>query len=130
MFTLEQIDHVALTVADVDQSVAWYRDVLGLKRRHEEAWGSYPAVMYAGETGIALFPARGFDQDSAADHRDIGVMRHLAFRVDRSNFTQAQSELKQRGIAFSFEDHGISHSIYFQDPDGYEIEITTYELEV
>lgn len=55
MFKLDRIDHVALTVADVDRSVAWYRDVLGLERRHEEAGGSYPAVMYAGPTGIACF---------------------------------------------------------------------------
>lgn len=56
-------------------------------------------------------------------------MRHLAFQTDHLNFVRAQAELKQRGIGFSVEDPGISHSIYFHDPDGYEIEITTYELE-
>ena len=129
MFKLDRIDHVALTVADVDRSVAWYRDVLGLERRHEESWGSYPAVMYAGPTGVALFPARAPDLLPAPDHARTRVMRHLAFHSDRLNFLRAQAELKQRGIAFSVEDHDISHSIYFHDPDGYEIEITTYELE-
>ncbi len=41
----------------------------------------------------------------------------------------AQRELASRGIAFHFRDHEISHSIYFRDPDGIELEITTYELE-
>jgi catechol-2,3-dioxygenase len=50
-------------------------------------------------------------------------------RADRKNFERAQQELKQRGIAFHFEDHGIAHSIYFRDPDGHELEITTYEVE-
>jgi catechol-2,3-dioxygenase len=26
------------------------------------------------------------------------------------------------------QDHGVSHSIYFEDPDGVELELTTYEL--
>ncbi len=55
-------------------------------------------------------------------------MRHLAFRVDRGNFEKAQDELRRRGIEFRFEDHEISHSIYFFDPDGHELEITTYEI--
>ena len=40
----------------------------------------------------------------------------------------AQAELKRRGIQFEFQDHKISHSIYFDDPDGHHLEITTYDL--
>ena len=36
--------------------------------------------------------------------------------------------LRGRGIAFEFQDHGVSHSIYFQDPDGLQLELTTYEV--
>ena len=53
---------------------------------------------------------------------------HFAFGTDRRNFLVAQDELTNRGIAFQFQDHEISHSIYFSDPDGHQIEITTYEL--
>ncbi len=56
MFKLDQIDHVALTVSNVQQSIAWYRDVLGLERRFEEVWGDYPAVVCTGSTCLALFP--------------------------------------------------------------------------
>ena len=55
-------------------------------------------------------------------------MLHFAMRADRKNFLAAQKELKGRGIDFEFQDHEISHSIYFRDPDGHQIEITTYEL--
>jgi len=55
-------------------------------------------------------------------------MLHLAFRADRKNFLAAQDELKRRGIEFEFQDHEISHSIYFYDPDRHELEITTYDL--
>ena len=56
-------------------------------------------------------------------------MLHLAFRADSENFLAAQRELEKRGIKFEFQDHEISHSIYFRDPDGHQLEITTYELE-
>ena len=128
MFRLDQIDHVALTVQDIERSVAWYREVLGLERRHQDAWGDYPAVMYAGSTGIALFPADAAPAP-APDARRAAIMRHLAFRADRIHFQRAQADLTSRRIPFVSEDHGISHSIYFQDPDGYQIEITTYDLE-
>jgi catechol 2,3-dioxygenase-like lactoylglutathione lyase family enzyme len=128
MFKVEQIDHIALTVADVERSIAWYRDVLGLERRYQEAWGSFPAVMCAGSTAIALFPAASTDFGHLPRAKRPTVIRHLAFRTDRANFEEAQADLKERNIAFHFEDHDICHSIYFQDPDGHEIEITTYDL--
>jgi catechol 2,3-dioxygenase-like lactoylglutathione lyase family enzyme len=55
-------------------------------------------------------------------------MLHLAFRADRENFLAAQQELKKGGIKFEFQDHEIAHSIYFRDPDGHQLEITTYEV--
>jgi catechol 2,3-dioxygenase len=129
MFHVRHIDHVALTVKDVDRSIAWYRDVLGLERRHQQAWGNVPAFMYAGETALALFPADTSDPMPGPDNGNTTIMRHLAFQVDRTNFLSAQAELRGRAIRFNFEDHQISHSIYFNDPDGYEIELTTYELD-
>ncbi len=121
MFRVDQIDHVALTVTDVEKSGAWYRDVLGLERGHQEVWGSYPAVMYAGSTGVALFPAAGAPEG-------MEIVRHLAFKADRANFERARADLPKRGIEIEFEDHDIAHSIYLHDPDGFTIEITTYDL--
>jgi Lactoylglutathione lyase and related lyases len=55
-------------------------------------------------------------------------IHHLAFRVDRVNFNAAQDTLRQKGLEFEIQDHKIVHSIYFYDPDGYLLELTTYEL--
>lgn len=123
---LQGIDHVAITVRDVKASVEWYQSVLGLRRLHEEAWGEYPAVVGIGNTAIALFPARGGGSDSTS--RPAVSMRHIAFRASGAAFSLAQDELRRAAIEFSMQDHGISKSIYFPDPDGHEIEITTYEL--
>ncbi|HZS50099.1 MAG TPA: VOC family protein [Bryobacterales bacterium] len=94
MFKVEQIDHIALTVADVERSVAWYRDVLGLERRYQEAWGSFPAVMCAGSTAIALFPAASTEPGHLPRAKRPTVIRHLAFRTNRANFEEAQVDLK------------------------------------
>jgi catechol 2,3-dioxygenase-like lactoylglutathione lyase family enzyme len=125
---LQGIDHVALAVRDLERSIRWYQEVLGLERRYDDVWGAVPAFLGAGATAIALFPVAG-ENPQPPPGRDVIAMRHLAFRVDRENFTRARVELERRGIAVEFEDHEISHSIYFADPDGHQLEITTYELE-
>jgi catechol 2,3-dioxygenase-like lactoylglutathione lyase family enzyme len=127
MFSVEGIDHIALAVRDVERSVAWYKDVLGLERRYEDAWGNYPAVVGVGTTSIALFPVTGVEPKPSPS-RDVLAMRHFAFRTDRANFDSARRELNQRGIPLESQHHGISESIYFHDPDRHEVEITTYEL--
>ena len=124
---LEGIDHVALAVRDVEQAANWYVDVLGFERRYEDVWDGIPTFIARGNTAIALFPLRNNDSPSARGTGRIGML-HLAFRANRENFLWAQQELKKRGIEFEFQDHEISHSIYFRDPDGHELEITTYEL--
>ena len=123
---IEGIDHVALAVADVERAAIWYSDVLGLERRYEGRWNEVPTFIGKGTTALALFPTRTFDAKEGTT-KPAGML-HLAFRADRENFLAAQDELKRRGIPFTFEDHEISHSIYFRDLDNHVLEITTYEL--
>ncbi len=124
---LEDLDHVAIAVADPVASAAWYTEVLGMERRHEEVWGDIPIFVCAGKSAIAIFPRRrpggeGVTLDGGSE------VRHIAFRADRANFDRARAELAARGIETEFEDHVISHSVYFDDPDGFHLEITTYDV--
>jgi catechol 2,3-dioxygenase-like lactoylglutathione lyase family enzyme len=128
MFQHEGIDHIALAVRDVQRSARWYADVLGFEPRHEGMWDGVPVFIGKGDTALALFPAKP-DARSISSSRDQIAMLHFALRCDRKNFMAAQDELKRRGIKFGFQDHEISHSIYFDDPDGHKLEITTYDLE-
>jgi catechol 2,3-dioxygenase-like lactoylglutathione lyase family enzyme len=122
----EGLDHVAITVSDLERSHAFYANVLGLERAYEE-W-HVPVFMLAGKSGLALFP-RASHPGSGGDAGvpEIRVM-HVAFRVDRPQFDRARAELPTEGIEPRFADHGSCHSIYFPDPDGHEIELTTYEV--
>jgi catechol 2,3-dioxygenase-like lactoylglutathione lyase family enzyme len=116
------LDHVALAVRDPARSEAWYREVLGLERVYESDW-PVPIMLVADGTGVALFRAR-----EGTDGRPAVRILHVAFRVDRANFEAALSALEDRGIEVDFQDHAVSHSLYFEDPDGHQLELTTYEL--
>ena len=119
---LEALDHVGLVVSDMSRSVRWYQEVLGLRRVHQDAWGDFPAVLEAGGSGVALFPNE--------DGRPVTVddpIRHVGFRTSRRGLEAAKAELRARGIEFHEGDYGVSWSVYLPDPDGYQVEITTYE---
>ena len=120
---LEALDHVGLVVSDMSRSVRWYQEVLGLRRAHQEAWGEFPAVLEANGSGVALFPNDGgpLPVDDP--------MRHVGFRTSRRGLEAAKRELGARGIEFVDGGYAVAWSVYLPDPDGYQVEITTYEPE-
>ena len=118
------LDHVAIAVADVDRSQRFYADVLGFERAHAE-W-EVPVVMAASGTGVAIFE-KGLHGGEDAGTPETRIL-HIAFRVDREGLERAREELDERGLSPRFSDHGISHSLYFSDPDGHELELTTYDV--
>jgi len=124
---LEGIDHIALSVVDVQSAAAWYIDVLGFEPRHQGMWDGVPVFIGKGTTAIALFPLQQHSLASSVSPTGPQFL-HLAFRTDAAGFQSAQEDLKRRQISFHFQDHEISQSIYFRDPDGHELEITTYEF--
>jgi catechol 2,3-dioxygenase-like lactoylglutathione lyase family enzyme len=119
------LDHVAITVSDLERSADFYGGVLGLGRAYEE-WHE-PVFMVSEGSGLALFSTDSHPSGADGATPEIRVM-HIAFRVDRAQFDRARDELPSAGIEPRFADHGAAHSIYFHDPDGHQIELTTYEV--
>jgi catechol 2,3-dioxygenase-like lactoylglutathione lyase family enzyme len=125
MIQFEAIDHIALLVHDMPRAIQWYHDVLGMERRFQDIWtGSRdPVVMATGTVQLALFrPA----SEAYVPAHDLN--EHVALRVDHANFERARQQLDERGIPFKLWDHKICLSLYFFDPDGNQIEVTTFEL--
>ena len=121
MIRVSGLDHVAIPVSDMERSIRWYRTMFGLERRFEKEWGTEPAFLCAGGTCIALLSDGGRLPETSPP-----TVRHFCFRTDEEAFGRALAELESSAIPFSLDDHGVSRSLYFQDPDGHWIEVTVY----
>lgn len=120
---LEQIDHVALRCASPEATKEWYVNTLGFEHVFANQWGGVPIFLRLGSTQITLFPQK--DGEPVTN----GRIWHYALRAATyADFESAQKELQARAISFQFRDHEIAHSIYFFDPDGVLLEITTYDV--
>lgn len=119
---LEQIDHVALRCASIEATKEWYVSVLGFEHVFPDQWSGVPIFLRLGSTYLTLFPQKGNEQAN-------GRVWHVALRAATYDaFRSAQAELNAKAISFQFRDHEIAQSIYFSDPDGVLLEITTYDI--
>ncbi len=121
-FRIGQIDHVDLFVSDVEASVSWYKEVLGL----EELMSFDRNPIYIGRGGQMLGLYRA-PQDLVPAKPGLGGFRRVAWRTDREGFIAAQEKLRKHKVEFEGPvDREVANSIYFQDPDGHRLEITYY----
>jgi catechol 2,3-dioxygenase-like lactoylglutathione lyase family enzyme len=138
MFQVAQIDHVELFVPDRYEAARWYERTLGLTvLSGYESWAEDPRgpLMISpdgGGTKLALFtgePQGG--RPTAGFHR-------VAFRVDGSGFLAFLNHVENAAVfneagnevrALKPRDHGQAFSVYFCDPWGHRLEVTTYDAE-
>jgi len=138
MFRVLQIDHVELFVPDRYEAARWYDHVLGLRVVPEfEMWatGGGPLMVSSEEGGTKLALFEG--QPDTPAGRNSGFHR-VAFRVSADGFLAfldrlpdlRLSDARARDVtAESVVDHQKAYSIYFVDPYGHLLEVTTYEYE-
>lgn len=118
--------HTMLRVGDLDRSIAFYRDVLGMKllRRHDYPEGKFTLafVGYQDEAdGVVIELTHNWD----TDHYELGNgYGHIALEVDDAAKTCAL--VKARGGTVTREagpmKHGTTVIAFVEDPDGYKIE--------
>ena len=152
---MKGLHHVGITVKDLDASIRFYHDVLGLGFVNEPSpWFDNPDLgpavgvpgaalrqvsLKLGEATLELLEYRSppSQTDRPLFSNSIGAS-HIAFHVDDVHATKA--ELESKGIAFYSEvnvvDEGVLAGwrwVYFEDPDGYPLELVEaayYDVEV
>jgi catechol 2,3-dioxygenase-like lactoylglutathione lyase family enzyme len=128
------IDHVELFVPDRRAAAEWYARVLGCEPiGGAEQWAAHPdgPLMISpdgGRTKLALFAG-----DPQGNRPTAGFHR-VAFRASASQWLALTARLDQLlndegRPAPRIMDHGGAWSVYFSDPYGHHLEITTYETE-
>jgi catechol 2,3-dioxygenase-like lactoylglutathione lyase family enzyme len=119
------LDHIVLNCADVDRSLAWYSDELGLKPVRVDEWRRgetfFPSVRINEHTIIDLFPAE----------RSGTNMDHVCLVVEPTDLAAlaASGRFDVMGdgpVAGLFGAQGLATSLYVRDPDGNTVELRCY----
>ena len=116
-------DHLVLTVADVERSLSWYCDELGLQGERVDAWRRgevpFPSVRVDATTIIDLLAGARGEQN--VDHICLVIApTDLAAVVESGQFDVVG------GPARLFGARGNGEGIYVRDPDGNVVELRHY----
>jgi catechol 2,3-dioxygenase-like lactoylglutathione lyase family enzyme len=129
------MDHIVLNVGDIDRSLAFYTEILGLKGERIEEFRAgqvgFPSVRINEATIIDLFPAKRNSPPTDGAKND-GNLNHFCLAVDAADFAGIVEYLAahhvpvREGPVSRWGARGRATSVYFLDPDGNEIEIRAY----
>jgi catechol 2,3-dioxygenase-like lactoylglutathione lyase family enzyme len=117
------LDHVVLNVADVERSIAWYCDELGLEPLRVDEW----------RRGEVLFPSVRLDGDTIIDllqtDRTGQNVDHFCLVVEPTDLEALAASGGFEvvgGPARLFGARGEGVGLYVRDPDGNVIELRHY----
>jgi catechol 2,3-dioxygenase-like lactoylglutathione lyase family enzyme len=125
MLRPKALDHVALTVTDMDKTLHFYHQLLGLELLRTSdpgADGGRSAVLKVGDQEINVFSRPDFV--SVANHNS-GGMDHFCLNMDAASIDEVMADLRQAGVGIFRgpveRRDGISVFVY--DPDGVHVEL-------
>ena len=136
-FTVEQIDHVELSVPDRYEAAKWYEEILGMKidkklEKEIASMGPLMIITKNASTMLALFEGQSEKQSISAG------FERVAFSVSAKNFQRFVNRLETHPVydesgnqlsKNAVTNHEIAYSLYFCDPYGHKLEITTYDYD-
>jgi len=118
---LKRLQHLVLWVSNVERSVRFYCDVVGL-----EVQRRYPNAAFLKIPGTPDDHNLGLFEQTGVPRPDERVARmyHSAWEVDDlTDLARAKRRLIEAGSLVGSSNHGVSLSLYAKDPDGLEFEI-------
>ncbi|MEZ2746394.1 fosfomycin resistance glutathione transferase [Halopseudomonas bauzanensis] len=105
------INHITFSVADLSASIAFYRDLLGMRLHVFWDTGAY---LTAGETWICL---------SVGVPQPANDYSHVAFSIGEEELYELRTKLRNAGITEWKQNSSEGDSIYFLDPNGHRLEL-------
>ena len=111
MITVERTDFVSVPVTDMERSIRFYGETLGLRRASEtEGW---PEFQLGENVSLYLVDPTTIGRSFEGPHTSS-----IALRVP--DVDAAKRALEEKGVEFAGEtfDTGVCHMAIFHDPDG------------
>lgn len=126
MGKVKGIAEIVLWVSDIQKSLGFYRDVLGLDLISPPA-NTSPIFLQAGEghAGIPEMIVLVQQPDDATRPAKPNALHHLALEVSPADFDNESQRISDLGYALRTGQHPVisSRTMYVDDPDGNEVEI-------
>lgn len=117
------IGHVHLTVADLERSLAFYRDVLGFEvtTRYGNSAVFLSAGGYHHHIGLNTWAGKGV---TPPPQGHSGLFHHAILYPSRKELAVAVQRLLDAGYPLTgTADHGVSEAVYLNDPDEIGVEL-------
>ena len=124
---INHTDHIAINTLDIEKTLFFYCDILGLKQEKSVDMGDETLVyVRVNETTcLELCDLRGKCTSKQGYITDVGGLRHIAFDVD--NLFEWEEYLTEKGVPFEL--HMVEmpklgkRAILVCDPDGTVVEL-------
>lgn len=129
-----KFDHVTITVANMQRSVEFYRDLLGLKvlgKLENKEESSLFVYLDTGNGVLELFEFQKEGRPVEASPNEDHGLKHIGFRVD--SVDEVISRLRERDVKITLEPldaNGGVRIAFFEDPDGVLLEVIEGDLQL
>lgn len=114
---LRGLNHITIAVSDLDRSVDFYTEVLGMRDHVRWDKGAYLSL---GEVWFCL------SYDNVKPSQDYS---HIALDIAESDFSVFVKMLRDAGVIEWKQNSSEGLSVYFLDPDGNKLEAHTGSLQ-
>jgi len=121
---MTELGHVVYYVRNLDTSISFYRDAIGLKLVGN-IFNGRAALLSGGRTHHELLLIGVGDAEGPLTGKRIGLY-HVGWKIGESleDLEQAKTRILQQGYTIDGQsDHTVSQSLYLRDPDGNEVEL-------
>lgn len=133
-FHLHGVDHITLEGTNLEETIAYYRDLLGcalvLSQPNLDRKELTHVFFDPGDGRLISFFASDDRETADLPAPDPGQVHHLAFRIDGNRIDEIATALEDEGYPVAEYDRGVFHSIYTEDPNGLTIELVADKFAV